>query len=547
MTSPSFILCDDLRQAILNARVDAVHFVPTTGLLVLSLFNEHKLLLGLAFGPVASGVGLLPRLPLGRSPLDQPLVAALRAHVVGLYLLEIHHENDALHLVASPAHVAEHANHVSEPLTQSLIHLTVHPTRQGFAHLVTPDGSSVRWPPNILGPPTNSLGPPTNPDSLPNDPLLVRPHRGRTNERSRTLPGAGPGARSPGWVRATPGSATPGSATPGSATPGSATPGSATPGQTSPSVTLDEAGPSVLSTSDSYVLKTLYRELCAAVRKKRERLKRRAAAVRSDLVRLDDVPRLQKIGALLVAQGKTIPRGARQAKLVDWETNEAIVVDIAPDKPAKDQAAEFFQKARRLQRGAEIMHKRLADTEEQISALEPLEMALRAAPLDWDVLQSFTERMVAAGVRPHLATPVLRTKQVIPDERKPYHEFRSTNNQLIWVGRSGPDNDDLVTRIARPHHLWLHAKNVAGAHVIVPLDKNRSCLAEVLVDAATLAAHFSDARHEAASEVSYTERRYVRKPKKSPPGAVVTQREKVILLRVEKERLSRLLGSKVET
>lgn len=522
MASPSFILCDDLRQAILNARVDAVHFVPATGLLVLALFHEHKLLLGLAFGPVAFGVGLLPRLPLGRSPHDQPLVAALRAHLVGRYLLEIHHENDALRLVAAPSqgtdHSAEVANHFSEPLTPSLLQLTVHATRQGFAYLVAPDGSSVAWPPNFLGPPTNSLGPPTNPASLPSDPLLVRPHRGRTNERSRTLPGAGPGARSPGWVRATPGSATP-----------------------------EDAGERLLSTSDSYVLQTLHRELSAAVRKKRERLERRAAAVRSDQARLDDVPRLQKIGSLLVAQGKTIPRGARQAKLVDWETNEAIVVDIAPDKPVKDQAAEFFQKARRLQRGAEIMHKRLADTEEQISALEPLEMALRAAPLDWDVLQSFTERMVAAGVRLHLATPVLRTKQVIPDERRPYHEFRSTNNQPIWVGRSGPDNDDLVTRIARPHHLWLHAKNVAGAHVIVPLDKNRSCPAEVLVDAATLAAHFSDARHESSSEVSYTERRYVRKPKKSPPGAVVTQREKVILLRVEKERLSRLLGSKVET
>ncbi|HMY19208.1 MAG TPA: hypothetical protein PKA58_22945, partial [Polyangium sp.] len=129
---------------------------------------------------------------------------------------------------------------------------------------------------------------------------MVRPHRGRTNERSRTLPGAGPGARSPGWVRATPGSATP-----GSATPGNATPGSATPDQSSPSVTRDEAELTLLSTSDSYVLKTLYRELCVAVRKKRERLERRAAAVRSDLARLDDVPRLQKIGALLVAQGKT--------------------------------------------------------------------------------------------------------------------------------------------------------------------------------------------------------------------------------------------------
>jgi predicted ribosome quality control (RQC) complex YloA/Tae2 family protein len=138
-------------------------------------------------------------------------------------------------------------------------------------------------------------------------------------------------------------------------------------------------------------------------------------------------------------------------------------------------------------------------------------------------------------------------KPRILDERKPYHTFHATNGSTIWVGRSSRDNDALVTRIANPHDLWLHAKNIRGAHVVVPLEKNRSCPAEVLVDAATLAAHFSDARDESTCDVSYVERRHVRKPKKSAPGSVTTQREKVIVVRIEKSRLARLLGSKVET
>lgn len=318
--------------------------------------------------------------------------------------------------------------------------------------------------------------------------------------------------------------------------------------ETSPSTThLEDAGEQLLASSDSYVLQTFHRELCAIVRKKRERLERRAHAVQQDLARLDDVPRLQKLGSLLVAQGKTIPRGARHAKLIDWETNESIAVDLAPDKPIQDQAAEFFQKARRLQRGADVMHKRLADTQKQISALEPFLTDLRDTPLDWNVLQSIAERMSSAGLQVHPPTPVLQPKHLGQDERKPYHTFGSTNGRQILVGRSGPDNDELVTRIARPHDLWLHAKNVTGAHVIVPLEKNRSCPPDVLVDAATLAAHFSEARHESVCEVSYVERRYVRKPRKSAPGAVTTQREKVIVVRIEKERLSRLLRSKFET
>jgi predicted ribosome quality control (RQC) complex YloA/Tae2 family protein len=80
----------------------------------------------------------------------------------------------------------------------------------------------------------------------------------------------------------------------------------------------------------------------------------------------------------------------------------------------------------------------------------------------------------------------------------------------------------------------------------VPLEKGTSCPPDVLVDAATLAAHFSDARDEAVCDVSYVERRYVRKPRGSAPGAVTYDHEKVLALRVEPERLARLLGSREE-
>lgn len=85
-----------------------------------------------------------------------------------------------------------------------------------------------------------------------------------------------------------------------------------------------------------------------------------------------------------------------------------------------------------------------------------------------------------------------------------------------------------------------------GAHVVVPLPKGASCPPELLVDAALLAAHHSEARGENPVEVTYAERRYVRKTKGAAPGQVQIQREKVLLLRVDSERLSRLLASREE-
>lgn len=471
MTSTPFTFCDDALRTTLahmnGAHIDAAYFVVETGLVVLSLYNGRKMLLAAGIGPVTAGIGLLPRLPQGSAGLENPLVAAMRAHLVKSFVRSVNVENNTIIITV-------------ENVDQSFpARLALEPGHHGTARVFTPSGAVVAWPSvsisnELLAPPTNS-----------------------------------PSTRVDG--------------------------------------SLESAGSILVDLSDSYRIETFRRELAGILRKKRQRLERRAAAVLQDLARLDHVLHWQKIGSLLLAQGKTIPRGTTVAHLIDWDSNEPIPIELAPDKPAHEQAAEFFQKARRLQRGAQVMQQRYDETLRAIDSLNPLQTALHNAPADWNALQEIAERMHSLGLPVHRRTAVSPAKQHGPDERKPYNTFRSTNGASILVGRSGQDNDALVTRIAKPHDLWLHAKNIHGAHVVVPLEKNRSCPADVLVDAATLAAHFSDARNESICEVSYVERRHVRKPKKSAPGAVTIQREKVIVVRMEKARVARLLGSKIET
>jgi predicted ribosome quality control (RQC) complex YloA/Tae2 family protein len=84
---------------------------------------------------------------------------------------------------------------------------------------------------------------------------------------------------------------------------------------------------------------------------------------------------------------------------------------------------------------------------------------------------------------------------------------------------------------------------VPGAHVVIPVEKNAEVSSELLLDAATLAAHHSDAKGEPRVEVSYVEVKFVRKPKGAAPGAVTYTRDKTVLLRLEPERLQRLLAS----
>jgi len=117
----------------------------------------------------------------------------------------------------------------------------------------------------------------------------------------------------------------------------------------------------------------------------------------------------------------------------------------------------------------------------------------------------------------------------------------------IWVGRGAEENDVLTVRLARGNDLWMHARGRAGAHVVVRLDRGRAPDQETFLDAAHLAAHFSDARGEGQVEVASTRAKHVRKPRGAAPGAVTYSQEKVVLLRLEPARLERLLAEEEGT
>ena len=79
--------------------------------------------------------------------------------------------------------------------------------------------------------------------------------------------------------------------------------------------------------------------------------------------------------------------------------------------------------------------------------------------------------------------------------------------------------------------------------MILRVDPKRPPNHETLLDAATLAAHYSKARNRGAVDVSYTPRKWVKKPKGAKPGLVQISNEKVIRAGHDQERLRRVLDS----
>ncbi len=300
-----------------------------------------------------------------------------------------------------------------------------------------------------------------------------------------------------------------------------------------------------------------YRELGKLVRTELQSYERRHAAISKDYERISSVKTLQKIGRLLMHQSATIATGTTEVVLDDWEDGGQITIALEPARPARAQADAYFAKAFRFKRSEPVVRKRLEDTARTITALRALSEQWQALIANDEVgWTAFVENAKSQGIRspitnesPPLGVPALpsgRNKNVPPERRVAYHTFFDARGRKILVGRGAKDNDTLTTEIAKPHDLWLHVKNQHGAHVVVPLQKGHNVDPETLADAATLAAHFSDARGETVCEVTYVSKRYVRKPRGSAVGAVTCDHEKVLVLRLEPKRLERLLAASKE-
>jgi predicted ribosome quality control (RQC) complex YloA/Tae2 family protein len=223
-------------------------------------------------------------------------------------------------------------------------------------------------------------------------------------------------------------------------------------------------------------------------------------------------------------------------------------MSLDPARPARLQLEAMFRRAKRMREGVTIARARLADAERAREALARAKEAVQTAD-GVDALVSIENAARAAAPRDFKLEGSARGP-TLPSRgprrgivsAPPYRTFRSGEARIL-VGRGAAHNDELTLHVARPHDLWLHAKGRGGAHVIVPLDKGAVVNGPVLVDAAHLAAHFSDARGETTVEIEYTPRRYLRKPRASAAGFVVVTREKVLVLRMEPDRIARLLAT----
>lgn len=274
-----------------------------------------------------------------------------------------------------------------------------------------------------------------------------------------------------------------------------------------------------------------------------QRLKRKQASAKGLLAGLDKrkraadgAERVRMDGDLLKSNLHAVERGADSIELCDWFEDGALRrIALDPKLPPQENLKRIFKRYHKLQRSGEELEREQALAETRLTLVNDLISRLEAT--DWKDIE---REAVSGGVLTERRMKTHRDKQATT-KRLPYRSFTACHGSEIRVGRSARDNDVMNSKHARGNDMWLHTRDAPGSHVILRMDRGKEPDSEEVLDAAHLALHFSPLKNAASGAVHVASRKQVHKPKGAPPGLVTLSGGRTLDLRVEPERLQRLL------
>ena len=255
--------------------------------------------------------------------------------------------------------------------------------------------------------------------------------------------------------------------------------------------------------------------LLAKLRKEISRRKRLQANLKKDLIAHGNPEEHKRRGDLLLANISSARRAGNIVSLTDYyaEGTPTIEVEVDENTSLQEAAGQSFSRYTKAKRAVEEIGARLVQIERELKQfgekLAKLEKAI--ASRDMSALADFEEQKApTAGKKKQKAS------LTIPGMRR----YRSSDGYEVLVGRSARDNDQLTFRVARPNDLWLHAGDYPGSHVIVRNSSRSEIPHRTIIEAAQLAAKFSQASKDAKVAIHYTRRKFLSKPKGAAPGLV---------------------------
>jgi predicted ribosome quality control (RQC) complex YloA/Tae2 family protein len=260
------------------------------------------------------------------------------------------------------------------------------------------------------------------------------------------------------------------------------------------------------------------------------RLRKKIGSLRQQGANPESHLATQRLGDLLMANLYAIPRGAAEAVVEDWDAPGATVaIPLDPLKPAVAAAEALYAKARKQRRAVDQVAPLILEAESQLEYLLEAEVmvAQLAGHADAAALREVEADLVAGKYVKPPPGAALAAKAATKAKRATkrsgaqgggadgYRQFESPGGLTVLVGRNSRQNDELTMRKAQPTDVWMHARGVPGAHLLLRVPAGRDAGDADLQFAANIAAFFSKSRTEGKVDITCARPADISKPRES--------------------------------
>ncbi|WP_461098417.1 NFACT RNA binding domain-containing protein [Spirosoma luteolum] len=203
--------------------------------------------------------------------------------------------------------------------------------------------------------------------------------------------------------------------------------------------------------------------------------------------------------------------------LYDFYRDQPVTIKLKPELSPQRNAENFYRKAKNEAIEEQYLTDQVAGREAELVQLAQQRMAIEAT----QSLKELRKLVKQLGLTD--------AKGGNEDEAQLFKEL-TVDGFRILIGRNARNNDLLTQRHAYKEDLWLHARDVAGSHVLIKHRAGKPFPRNVIERAAELAAWYSKRRTDSLCPVTVTPKKFVRKPKGLAEGQVIVEKESVVMV-----------------
>ncbi len=250
-----------------------------------------------------------------------------------------------------------------------------------------------------------------------------------------------------------------------------------------------------------------------------DRLIRKLAVQRQELLTSTQRGQLKEYGDLIQANLYQLNKGDRIAKVVNYfsQEMEEVEIELDPTLTPSQNAQRYYSDYRKADTAEKKLQALITEGEQELVYIDSVFDMLTRARTEGE-LNAIRGELAEQGY----LRRTTKNKNGKPqrEEKLPPMRYRSTDGFLILSGRNNLQNDKLTLKESRNYDIWFHTQKIPGSHTIV-ISEGKKVPNKTLEQAAIIAAYNSKARESSKVPVDYTYIKNVKKPNGAKPGMVI--------------------------